>query len=65
LLQGFRTLEDLKAKANLTRQQKVGLKHFDDLQDRMSREKVEQIAAVVRRTAINTYRLPCVLDGWL
>jgi DNA polymerase IV (family X) len=65
LLQGFRTLEDLKAKANLTRQQKIGLKHFDDIQDRMPREEVEQIAAVVCRTAINTYRLPYVLDSWL
>jgi len=65
LLQGFRTLEDLRAKGNLTKQQKIGLKHFDDLQDRMPREEVEQIAAVVCRTAINTRRLPCVRDGWV
>jgi len=64
LLQGFRTLEDLKTKANLTKQQKIGLKHFDDLEDRMPREEVEQIAALVRRTAINTCRLPCVHDSW-
>lgn len=31
----------------------------------MSREEVEQIAAVVGRTAINTCRLPCVNYSWL
>jgi len=30
----------------------------------MPREEVEQIAAVVRRRAINTRRLPCARDSW-
>jgi hypothetical protein len=61
LLQGFRTFEDLKVKANLTKQQKIGLKHFDDIQDRMPREEVEQIAAVVCRTAIKTRSCLCII----
>ncbi|XP_067003568.2 DNA polymerase lambda isoform X4 [Anabrus simplex] len=50
--EGYRTLNDLLTKANLTKQQKIGLKYFDEIQDSMSREEVESIFAVVREAAL-------------
>ncbi|XP_063433677.1 DNA polymerase lambda-like isoform X1 [Mytilus trossulus] len=48
--QGFKTLDDLKTKAKLTHQQEVGLKHYDDILDRMSREEAGEIEKTVRKT---------------
>jgi DNA polymerase lambda len=45
---GFRTLNDLQSdEAGLTRNQRIGLKYYDELLDRMSREEAGQIEAVV------------------
>ncbi|XP_060066697.1 DNA polymerase lambda-like [Ylistrum balloti] len=49
--QGFRTLDDLRTKANLTHQQKIGLKHYDDILERMPRVEAGEIEAVVRTAA--------------
>ncbi|KAK3096066.1 hypothetical protein FSP39_022699 [Pinctada imbricata] len=49
--QGLRSLEDLQTKAGLNHQQKVGLKHYDDFLDRMSREEAAEIEDVVRKAA--------------
>ncbi|XP_063231406.1 DNA polymerase lambda-like isoform X2 [Bacillus rossius redtenbacheri] len=49
---GFRSLDDLRTKANLTRQQKIGLKLFEDLRERIPREEVERIGSVVRDAAL-------------
>lgn len=51
--QGFRTLEDLVTrKANLNKQQQVGLRLFDDLDERMDREECTEILETVRSAAL-------------
>ncbi|KAG5855684.1 hypothetical protein ANANG_G00051710, partial [Anguilla anguilla] len=49
--QGFRTLEDIRTKATLNSQQKVGLKHYDDFLDRMSRDEAAAIEKTVKDAA--------------
>lgn len=47
---GFKTLEDLRAnedKAQLTRQQKIGLKYFEELVERFSRSEAEKLVEIV------------------
>ncbi|XP_037618540.1 DNA polymerase lambda [Sebastes umbrosus] len=46
--QGFRTLEDIRTKAHLSNTQKIGLKHYDDLLDRMPREEAAAIEKVIK-----------------
>ncbi|XP_076001624.1 DNA polymerase lambda [Genypterus blacodes] len=50
--QGFRTLDDIRAKAKLSNAQKIGLKHYDDFLDRMPREEAGDIEKVVRDAAL-------------
>jgi DNA polymerase IV len=47
--QGYKTLEDLLAKADLTENQKIGIEHYEDFQQRIPRAEVEQHGALVRR----------------
>ncbi|XP_030425647.1 DNA polymerase lambda isoform X1 [Gopherus evgoodei] len=49
--QGFRTLDDIRTKAPLTRQQAVGLKHYEDFLERMPREEAAEIEQTVREAA--------------
>ncbi|XP_066277640.1 DNA polymerase lambda-like isoform X2 [Branchiostoma lanceolatum] len=51
LQQGLRTLDDLRTKVKLTRQQQIGLKHYDDFLDRMPREEATEIEKTVREMA--------------
>ncbi|KAK1970852.1 hypothetical protein LY78DRAFT_652436 [Colletotrichum sublineola] len=49
--QGFRTLEDLKEKAKLTPNQRIGVDHYNDLNTRIPRSEVKLLGAVVRSEA--------------
>uniref|UniRef100_A0A914VI60 DNA polymerase n=2 Tax=Plectus sambesii TaxID=2011161 RepID=A0A914VI60_9BILA len=46
-VQGLRTLDDVREKAHLTRQQKIGLEHYDDINQRMPRQEATEIVNVV------------------
>ncbi|KAL2756220.1 hypothetical protein ACRALDRAFT_1011023, partial [Sodiomyces alcalophilus JCM 7366] len=50
--QGYRTLDDLRERARLSANQRLGIDHFDDLNTRIPRREVEALAAVVRGTAV-------------
>ncbi|NXA55221.1 DPOLL polymerase, partial [Nothocercus julius] len=50
--QGFRTLDDIRTKASLSSQQAVGLKHYEDFLERMSREEAAEIERTVRQAAL-------------
>ncbi|KAM4635939.1 DNA polymerase lambda [Discoglossus pictus] len=49
--QGYRSLDDIRTKANLTSQQAIGLKYYDDFLDRMPREEAGKIEETVREVA--------------
>ena len=45
--QGFRTLDDLRTRARLTRTQQIGLKYYQDFNTRIPREEVTRIETIV------------------
>ena len=47
--QGFRTLDDLRTKAKLSHNQQVGLKYYDEFLERIPREEVTEIEAMVNQ----------------
>jgi len=51
LAQGHRNLEDLRTKADLTFQQKIGLKFYDEFLEKIDRKEVEEIENFVKETA--------------
>lgn len=51
--QGYRSLDQLAAEGNLTSQQKIGLKHFDDFLEKMPRAEAGLIADTVARAAFS------------
>jgi len=46
---GYRTLEDLRTKANLNESNRIGVEHYDDFNSRIPRAEVEAHGAVVIR----------------
>lgn len=51
--QGFRTLEDIRTKAVLNHTLRIGLKHYDDLLERMPRSEANAIEKTVKDAAHN------------
>ncbi|XP_054258908.1 DNA polymerase lambda-like isoform X2 [Macrosteles quadrilineatus] len=49
---GYRSLEDLIKNGNLTKQQQIGIKYYNEFLDRMSRKEVEEIGQKHRRLDI-------------
>ncbi|XP_051756537.1 LOW QUALITY PROTEIN: DNA polymerase lambda [Ctenopharyngodon idella] len=49
--QGFRTLEDIRTKAVLNHTLRIGLKHYDDLLERMPRSEANAIEKKVKEAA--------------
>ncbi|KAG2415509.1 hypothetical protein HFD88_006700 [Aspergillus terreus] len=52
LAQGYRSLEDLKAKAHLTQAQRIGVDHYDDFLQQIPRKEVEMHGEIVRRAVV-------------
>lgn len=62
--QGYRTLDDLKARATLSTSQKIGVDHYDDFQRRIPRAEVERHGAVVQKALTRTDRkLQAIIGG--
>ncbi|XP_045127751.1 DNA polymerase lambda-like [Portunus trituberculatus] len=55
-LQDYRTLDDLRTKATLTRHQQIGLKHYDDINSRIPRSEVAEIEDYVREATLSLVR---------
>ncbi|KAE8349313.1 hypothetical protein BDV28DRAFT_141497 [Aspergillus coremiiformis] len=53
LAQGYRSLEDLKTKASLTRQQQIGVDRYHDFSQRIPREEVETHGEIVTKAVQN------------
>ncbi|KAE8150068.1 hypothetical protein BDV25DRAFT_172437 [Aspergillus avenaceus] len=49
LAQGYRSLEDLKSKAPLTQNQRIGVEHYHDFAQRIPRKEVEEHGKIVQR----------------
>jgi DNA polymerase IV len=47
---GYTTLEELLERADLTANQKIGIKHYEDFNSRIPRSEVEQHGNFVRKT---------------
>lgn len=47
--QGFKTLEDLRTKASLSKAQRIGVEHYQDFLQRIPRREVEQHGEIVRQ----------------
>ncbi|KAF9160348.1 hypothetical protein DFQ26_005662 [Actinomortierella ambigua] len=62
--QGLRTLDDVRQLSNLTQNQQVGLKYYEDLLKRIPRKEVEEIGEVVKKVALELHPdIECEVTG--
>jgi DNA polymerase IV len=52
IAQGFTSIEDLKERAQLTRNQRIGIEYYDDLNTCIPRHEVEALGAYVKGAAL-------------
>lgn len=50
--QGYKSLDDLRQRANLTTNQRLGLDHYDDFLQRIPRTEVEKHGEIVRQSVL-------------
>lgn len=60
---GYRTLDDLKQKANLTPNQRIGIDHYDDLNTRIPRSEVAALGDYIKKEAAQIDRSVELLIG--
>ncbi|KAI1814109.1 hypothetical protein GGS20DRAFT_585865 [Poronia punctata] len=60
---GYRTLSDLRSKAKLSANQKIGVAHYDDLLTRIPRPEVKALGEYVEKTAASVDRDVQVIIG--
>ena len=53
LNKGYKSLEELSKKDDLTFQQKIGIKYYNDINEKMQREEVARIETHVCKDQIN------------
>ncbi|GAB0136154.1 hypothetical protein EsDP_00004466 [Epichloe bromicola] len=63
LSKGYRTLDDVKAKAKLNPSQRIGVDHLDDLNTRIPRREVEALGAYVEKAAAKVDPLVKLIIG--
>ncbi|KAJ3156019.1 hypothetical protein HDU89_005582 [Geranomyces variabilis] len=63
--QGHRTLQDLESKANLSHNQALGVKYYDDLQLKMPRAEAAAIGNYVNKTLAESFdpKFQCIIMG--
>ena len=49
IAQGYRTLEDLRLRADLTPNQRIGVEHYSDFLQRIPRSEIDQHASIIRQ----------------
>ena len=64
VLQGHKTLEDLKNRAHLTKNQRLGIEHYDDFSTRIPREEVTKLGdIVISNSAIVDPEVKVIIGG--